>query len=628
MAMYAASILTTQEKRYNLSSSQLGALTSVGQVGTLLTIVPVAYFGGRSSTHRPRWIAVGIITMAVGILIGTLPHFVLGPYNYENNKGDNATTGISLCLSDSPTSNSGSECTTDGSDNSNDSTIAYAFFVAGVLVLGAGYSPLLTLGSAFVDDHAKHETSALYLGIINMMWGVGPVVGTLAGAGCLLLYVDFNRVDESAIDLEQSDQEWVGAWWLGMIVGVVIGILSAFPFFFIPKYLNSRDGGDNEKNEFDQKPAENSEKRIMSDESAEKPSLLNKLKGLIKSTWAILINPYFMIVLVAYAVDLGTTFGVVPFIPKYMQLQFGLSASAANVYTACFANLPYGIGMISGGIFIKKLKLEIKGMIKFLLTAVGLGIVVFAILANSIDKTQPCNEACSCSVDLFDPVCGSDGNTYASPCHAACTRLVGNDSYTDCGCLESPEIGADMKTASSGTCDEVETCVYFYLFLVGMFVFALLSSLREVPATMLAMRLVSKDQKTFALGVRFLFVRLFGPIPLPLIYGLVIDSSCSLWRTFCEGTVKGECLFYDNQAFRLNIVALTIGLKSFALVLYIIVLILWTRREKDLKDVREKIPEATNGLESSNKANLVTSHVESSELNGVTNKACSDDTYM
>jgi solute carrier organic anion transporter family, member 3A len=33
------------------------------------------------------------------------------------------------------------------------------------------------------------------------------------------------------------------------------------------------------------------------------------------------------------------------------------------------------------------------------------------------------------------PVCGNNGLTYFSPCHAGCTSLLSSDNYTNCACV-------------------------------------------------------------------------------------------------------------------------------------------------------------------------------------------------
>lgn len=43
--------------------------------------------------------------------------------------------------------------------------------------------------------------------------------------------------------------------------------------------------------------------------------------------------------------------------------------------------------------------------------------------------TSSCNMDCECSPNDLEPICGINGITYFSPCHAGCTRFY--NSYTD-----------------------------------------------------------------------------------------------------------------------------------------------------------------------------------------------------
>lgn len=52
---------------------------------------------------------------------------------------------------------------------------------------------------------------------------------------------------------------------------------------------------------------------------------------------------------------------------------------------------------------------------------------VQAITSYNSDKLiSPCNFNCSCRIDTFIPVCGSDNIVYANPCYAGCSAKYSN----------------------------------------------------------------------------------------------------------------------------------------------------------------------------------------------------------
>ncbi len=52
------------------------------------------------------------------------------------------------------------------------------------------------------------------------------------------------------------------------------------------------------------------------------------------------------------------------------------------------------------------------------------------------------------------------------------------------------------------------------------------------------------------MGIQFVIFRIFGYIPSPILFGNVIDSTCLLWKSTCEGEAGGRCLMYDIELFR------------------------------------------------------------------------------
>lgn len=42
---------------------------------------------------------------------------------------------------------------------------------------------------------------------------------------------------------------------------------------------------------------------------------------------------------------------------------------------------------------------------------------------------------------------------------------------------------------------------------------------------------------------------IFGFIPSPIVFGVIIDTSCVAWHSVCASD-KGHCILYDNQNFK------------------------------------------------------------------------------
>ena len=66
-------------------------------------------------------------------------------------------------------------------------------------------------------------------------------------------------------------------------------------------------------------------------------------------------------------------------------------------------------------------------------------------------------------------------------------------------------------------------------------------------------RCVPDNQRTYALGLQWLFLCVFGSMPGPVLFGAFIDKTCILWEETCSG--KGSCLEYNNELLSYLLVA-------------------------------------------------------------------------
>lgn len=180
----------------------------------------------------------------------------------------------------------------------------------------------------------------------------------------------------------------------------------------------------------------------------------------------LVMNPVYIVTCLGACMELMIVSGFVVFLPKYLETQFSLGKSQASVFTGSIAIPGACIGIFTGGCILKRFQLKPKGAVTFVLVSNIICLGCYALLFflgcdnlkmagttipyyNNLTKpgssfqelpfqvnlTAACNFGCECITSDVEPVCGNNGLTYFSPCHAGCTAFSSSSSnYTNCAC--------------------------------------------------------------------------------------------------------------------------------------------------------------------------------------------------
>ncbi|XP_048453819.1 solute carrier organic anion transporter family member 2B1-like [Rhincodon typus] len=226
--------------------------------------------------------------------------------------------------------------------------------------------------------------------------------------------------------------------------------------------------------------------------------------------------------------------GLTVFIGKFLEQQFTVTASFANLLIGSIHVPGAVLGIILGGAIMRRFQINLRGS----------AIMCFAAIFASICATTPllflgcstqvvagindnlhtsnstsglelsCNRGCSCKDQAYNPVCTTDGIEFVSPCHAGC-----------------------------------------------------MSASFETDGKVVLLRSVKPEDKSLAIGIQFMLFRVLAWLPGPILYGSAIDTTCIRWEKKCNK--KASCRYYNLDLFRVRYIGLQMLFQCGAFLLFV-----------------------------------------------------------
>uniref|UniRef100_T1IV13 Solute carrier organic anion transporter family member n=1 Tax=Strigamia maritima TaxID=126957 RepID=T1IV13_STRMM len=551
--MFIVATLTTIESHFQLPSETFGLVMSVGEIACIITGV-VAGLLVDNKTHRPYGLGICLLLLGIGSNLFALPYYIYGsPIPLDNTI--NGTSTHTLCVENSSYN---IECMSAllAPPDSSQWTVGLLFLLAySISNVGRYYFPYENGPAAFCSVcrpafHNRFCSCTLMCSIRT----VGPIFGSFLSTFCLALYVNPN----TTMWFDNRDSRWVGAWWLGYVIIGWLCVLCAFLIAQFPRRLPTKQLTPAMQMEMEERtPMANSDgiaqdaKDVKDKDSTTMPTF----KEMIPSIRRTLGN--FMLWLRILS-ETFTWFGLEGFMlymPKYLEHEFHITASQASMWTGSAFLFPSVVGDLVVGFLVQRFQPTTKQLAGILTVAKTTQAIIMAVLpALQCENTiilgsggsfPVCDDVvCDCSDAVFSPICGSDGQSYYSACHAGCLSSNGSleqESFlTNCSCILSGGF------ASASTCEIECPQKIGYLLLVAMSKLCL--SVDVVAGTLFVLRCVEPRDKTIATGFLCSVLGIFTFIPCPIVFSAAVDSTCDVWGEQCGRA--GACNVYDMDALR------------------------------------------------------------------------------
>uniref|UniRef100_A0A0N4ZK40 Solute carrier organic anion transporter family member n=1 Tax=Parastrongyloides trichosuri TaxID=131310 RepID=A0A0N4ZK40_PARTI len=468
---------------------------------------------------------------------------------------------------------------------------ALSIIFLSLLALGVGRTMPWCLGIPLIDDNVKKKSMPVYFAGISFLRILGPICGFLIGSACNRIYYTFSAPPPG---LTAKDPTWIGAWWLGFLI---IGIIAIFPsliLFFFPNGNNNTfadvpetDEGSNMKKKKARELTLFDKHKLEKTLSHDEKTTTERIKHFLGSYKEVLNSKVYLGSVAGRVCDILAFKGYMVFLPKYLESHYGIPQYQVHQYMAAFGVFGFALGIITGGYITRKFKLTGRqaAIMVFIISVINCSLffgkaflgchsIVNSVGRNGIETrfnyTKVCNAECGCESATIFPVCDSHGNVFYSPCHAGCRHVNVIDQktyqleFTECECVPEDVVKKEYCK---------DDCKYMViLFFATVIAGAYIAGSGVVPGMLLLLRSVPPATRSISLGLQGFLVSLIGTLPSPILWGMIIDSSCLVWEKTCSKEARGSCTIYnpDQLRWRMHVLYCVIRIISMTTDLYVI----------------------------------------------------------
>lgn len=338
------------------------------------------------------------------------------------------------------------------------------------------------------------------------------------------------------------------------------------------------------------------------------------LRHIPVSIYRILCSSSYMLITLAMAVDSLIITGASTFMSKYLERQFSVPPSKANMVIGCIMVPMAGIGTVFSGFIVQRFRLSCVKKLKFCIALLLFSLILSPMYLVYCDHDQlagieaqypvedtqngyymngtdseptlksMCNRQCDCIDTEYHPVCAEllSGKQMAffSPCYAGCQKQYDPllKEYENCSCVpDNTKHGP--KRVKRGYCES--KCTGLVGFLVMFAPFCFFAFAVGVPLISVTLRTVDYAERSFALGIQWILVRVIGTIPAPVLFGWMFDVSCIRRHMDHCSKQEGSCTLYHNKRLAELFMAFGVMGQMIAMILLIFTLVFFSSQLRD-----------------------------------------------